>query len=208
MEAVTEELIAFFRMFTILYLVLVAYILVLSIAAYILASYSLYTLAKRRDVLKPWTAWIPVANGWLIGCISDCYRMQVLGDYTQRGREILKYSIMLIISCAALNSAEVVVAAAAEAFVIIDTVFTGFFLIFALSLVLGVLIFMIVVSVRYFTRYYKALYDIFRSCQGNLGLLYFLLSLLVPFAQPICLLLSRNKDYGIPKPKDTFCEEL
>ena len=194
--------------YIVVYSLLIGLGLALSVAAYILTSLSLYTIAKRRDLTKPWTAWIPIANGWLLGCISDCYRMQVLGDYTERGREILKHSIMMIISCAALYSVEIVVVVAAEAFVISDTVFTGFYLIFALSTVLGVLIFMIVVSVRYFIRYYKALYDIFRSCQGNLGLLYFLLSLLVPCAQPICLLLSRDKDYGIPKPKDTFCEEL
>lgn len=205
MESGTEQIAA---LFTAIYLGLMVLIVALGIASYILSSYSLYTLAKRRDMLKPWTAWIPIANGWLLGCISDCYRMQVLGDYTERGREILKHSIMMIISCVALYFAEIVVVVADAALDVADTVFTRFYLIFPLSMVLGVLIFMIVVSVRYFIRYYKALYDIFRSCQGNLGLLYFLLSLLVPCAQPICLLLSRDKDYGIPKPKDTFCEEL
>lgn len=35
---------------------------ILSLAAYVLTAYSLYTIAKRRGISNPWLAWIPVVD--------------------------------------------------------------------------------------------------------------------------------------------------
>ena len=36
--------------------------MVLSVACYVLEALSLYTIAQRRGIRKPWLAWIPVVN--------------------------------------------------------------------------------------------------------------------------------------------------
>ena len=46
----------------------------LGIAAYVLTSWALYTIADRRGIKNPWLSWIPVVNCWIIGSLSDQYR--------------------------------------------------------------------------------------------------------------------------------------
>jgi len=62
------------------------------IAAYVLTALGLYTIAKRRGIKRPWLAWIPVADMWLLGCISDQYR------YVARGQVQNKRKTMLILN--------------------------------------------------------------------------------------------------------------
>ena len=46
-------------------------------ACYILLSLGLYTLAKRRYIDRPWLAWLPIGNLWILGCLADQYRKVV-----------------------------------------------------------------------------------------------------------------------------------
>ena len=39
--------------------------LAIGVACYVLQALSLYSLAKRREINKPWLAWIPLANAWI-----------------------------------------------------------------------------------------------------------------------------------------------
>lgn len=72
-----------------------------SIASYVLLALGLYTMAKRRGIRNPWLAWIPVANLWLLGCISDQYL------YLTQGQNKAKRKLMLIL---AIVSAVLVIA--------------------------------------------------------------------------------------------------
>ena len=45
-----------------------------SIAAYILTAIAIYTVSRRRGLRNPWLAWVPVANVWLLGSLSDQYQ--------------------------------------------------------------------------------------------------------------------------------------
>ncbi len=47
---------------------------ILAIVGYVLGALGLYTIAKRRGINNPWLAWVPVADMWVLGCISDQYR--------------------------------------------------------------------------------------------------------------------------------------
>lgn len=42
-------------------------LLIIGIVIYIFSSISLYTMAKRRGMNRPWLAWIPIANSYLMG---------------------------------------------------------------------------------------------------------------------------------------------
>ncbi|WP_195268329.1 hypothetical protein [Eubacterium sp. 1001713B170207_170306_E7] len=42
-------------------------LLIIGIVLYIFSSISLYTMAKGRGMSKPWLAWIPIANSYLMG---------------------------------------------------------------------------------------------------------------------------------------------
>ncbi|MBQ9761699.1 MAG: hypothetical protein IJV82_01320 [Oscillospiraceae bacterium] len=62
---------------------------VLSIASYVLLALGLYTMAKRRGIRKPWLAWIPLVNLWLVGCLSDQFQYVALGQQKNRRKTLL-----------------------------------------------------------------------------------------------------------------------
>lgn len=70
---------------------------VLPIISYVLLALGLYTMAKRRGIRKPWLAWIPVANLWLLGCLSDQYQFVVMGQQKNRRKVLLTLTIIVTI---------------------------------------------------------------------------------------------------------------
>ena len=45
--------------------------MLLGIASYVLSAAAIYVISRRRGLHKPWLAWIPVVNVWLLGSQSD-----------------------------------------------------------------------------------------------------------------------------------------
>ena len=66
--------------------------LLLGIAAYVLRAIGIYTIAKRRNIKRPWFAWLPVVDAFLLGCISDQYR------YVVKGQNKNKRTILLVLN--------------------------------------------------------------------------------------------------------------
>ncbi len=69
----------------------------LAIASYVLMALGLYTVAKRRGIHKAWLAWIPVANVWLLGCVSDQYRQVAKGQVKNRRKLLLTLEIVVVV---------------------------------------------------------------------------------------------------------------
>ena len=65
--------------------------LVISLLSYVLTALAIYTIAKRRGLNKPWLAWIPVVDVWLLGSLSDQYQ------YVVRGRNRSKRKSLLVL---------------------------------------------------------------------------------------------------------------
>lgn len=59
------------------------------IASYILLSLGLSALAKRRAIDRPWLAWIPVGNLWILGCLADQYSTVVKGKQKANSKDRL-----------------------------------------------------------------------------------------------------------------------
>ncbi len=66
----------------------------MSVVGYVFTALALYTIAKRRGIKHPWLAWIPVANLWLLGCISDQYRYVTRGQVLTRRKSLLTLNIV------------------------------------------------------------------------------------------------------------------
>ena len=43
----------------------------ISVAIYVFTALSMHTIAQKRGIACPWLAWIPVANLWVLGSVSD-----------------------------------------------------------------------------------------------------------------------------------------
>lgn len=66
----------------------------LAIVSYVLLAWGLFTIAKRRGINKPWLAWIPVVNVWMLGCISDQYRQVARGQVKSKRKAMLTLAII------------------------------------------------------------------------------------------------------------------
>ncbi len=180
----------FLIVFIVLYIVLFAGV----IANYVLTSLSLYTIAKRRLIKKPWLAWIPVASVWTIGSIADDYDAKM--GINRKWRVFLLtlalvfYAIFIIAYVAIILMAfSFAMKAQFEAPSPQDVM--GLFI----PMYIGIIV-MAIFGMALTACNYICMFKIFESTVPQKALKYFLLSLLVPFAYAICLFLSRNQGYS------------
>lgn len=182
--------------------------ILIDVAAYIFTALALYTIAKRRGIQKPWLAWIPVVNVWVLGCISDQYRDVALGQVKYRRKTLLWLNIVMAALCAMILVAVLIVFS--EVALLILTNMTGTeemkqqvfevlnsTLPLLASMALAAIP-LIIVAVFYCVFYYTALHDLFKSCDPASATLFTVLSILIGISLPVFLFLCRNKDEGMP----------
>lgn len=174
------------------------------IAAYILTALALYTVARRRGIHKPWLAWIPVADVWLLGSISDQYRYVVKGEVKSKRKILLTLRIILSALCVAVVAAVMVMAFNAIGSVMYYSgqkqIWEAMF--GMLGTVLGLALPLIGVSIAYTIVYFMALYDVYTSMDPENSVLFLVLSILIPVTKPFFLFFNRNKDRGMPPRRD------
>lgn len=171
-------------------------------AMYVFLSLGLMTIAKRRGIEKPWFAWIPVVNSLLLGRIADDYDEKVAGEKNDYGKKCMISEIAA--SAAACIFATVAVVFAIFAVVLEDR---GYSIIFAVMIIIGFL--MMMVPVVFCAVYeFKALYRVFKSCDKENYVTYFVLSLIFGIGG-IFAFVCRNKDEGyiIPAEEPVIVEE-
>lgn len=173
------------------------------IAVYVFTALSLYTLASRRGISKAWLAWIPVANVWILGSLSDQYRYVVKGEVRSKRKWLLTLAIL---------QAVIYVVFVVLAVIIAGNAFFGMMShisehqlmnrimgpVFGL---LGMCIPLIGVAIAQAILYYMALYDVYTSCDTRNNVVYLVLSIIPgvsTIAKPLFLFLCRDKDEGMP----------
>ena len=178
----------------------------LSIAAYVLTALALYTLAQRRGLNRPWLAWIPVVNCWLLGSLSDQYRYVVKGEVKSKRKVLLVLNILstvigmaMVGICVAMViglAGDVIHGANEEA--IIRTAMGSVIGILGLCLPLAG------IAIAYAVIRYMALYDVYRSMDPSNCVLFTVLSILVSITEPFFLFFNRNKDLGMPPRRQEY----
>lgn len=176
---------------------------IFSLVCYILESLGLYTIAQRRQLKHPWMAWVPVANQYLLGCVSDQYQYVVKGKNTSRRKWLLVFSIVSIVMA-----------------VVFYVMYFGFYVKAAMMLsynlpeeqllreimtpmlgMLGIGLVMFAVSIAQLVFYYIALYDLYISCDRKNGVAFLVLSIVFTVTRPFFVFAVRNKDQGMPPRK-------
>ena len=165
-----------------------------SIAAYILTAIALYTISRRRGLANAWLAWIPVANAWLLGSLSDQYQYVVKGqDKTKR-----KWLLILNVLKAILLTMIVILAVVAAGSLIAGEPSEIMGLAVAL---LGLVLPLCAAAIALCVIRYMALFDIYRSVDPGNAVLYLVLSILFGPTEPFFLFFNREKDLGMPPKK-------
>ncbi len=171
-----------------------AYVLVLFVsmicmaACYVFQSIGLYAIAQRRKIRHGWLAWVPFGNMWILGSISDQYQYLVKGNIKGRRKILLGLNIgcvasyMFAMLCGVLG------------FLNQDAV------LFMLGYLLGALGYAVTIIIL-IVFMYIACYDLYRSCKPDDGVLFLVLSILIPVTLPIFVFACRNQDQGMPPRK-------
>lgn len=169
------------------------------IAAYILTAIAIYTISRRRGLRKPWLAWVPVLNCWLLGSISDQYQYVVKGENKNKRKWLLSLNIVkavLISSVTVLG----IVTAGGIIFSINDAemmrAING-----PLMAILGLALPLAAAGIALCVIRYMALYDVYRSMDPSNAVLYLVLSILFSPTEPFFLFFNREKDQGMPPRK-------
>lgn len=178
--------------------------MLLSIACYVLMSVAVYTIAKRRELKRPWMAWIPVANSWLLGSIADQYR------YVARGENKSKRKVLLNLSIASTVLGIVVCGSAVDVILKLTNVVINVYneeqilqsLIRPLMTIMGLSLPMLGVALAYIIVYYMTLWDIYQSLDPMNSTVYLVLSILFSVTIPFFLFFNRFKENGMPPRKE------
>lgn len=183
--------------------------MLISIAVYVFTALALHTIAKRRGINNPWLAWIPFANTWLLGCISDQYRALARGETKYRRRvllitEIITSVLAAVVGVMAFSMLINMLSFAQGNLENLDSMsdamsqqLLGTIAGPAVGMVLFALV-LLPVAIVHAVFGYIALHDIYKSCDPGNATLFLVLSILIGYAQPIFLFLCRNKDFGMP----------
>lgn len=181
---------------------------VVGLVFYVLMSWGMYAIAKRRGISKPWLAWLPYGNNWILGAIADHYNLMAKGKQTSKRKVLLGLSIGVLIPTAIIMVAYVVlimvalgqgttpVGSSAEAT-------AGLVLILLLLVMVLVLLVELAIALAYSVVMYIALFDLFRSCNPDTSVVFLVLSIVLGF-NALFVFLDRNKDLGMPAVEDGF----
>ncbi len=192
----------------------------LGVLVYILQALALYTIAQRRGIKKPWLAWIPMVNVWILGSVSDQYQYVVKRQVKNKRKMLLGLNIAITaIGSVVLIAAVWLLAVLMLMIISIPTIsdpetllsnlmyYAGNNIVLLNLLALaGILaIPLAVLSVIQTVYFYMAMYDVFRSCDPKNSTLYLALSLVGNFVVSgvycIFLMLCKDKDLGMPPRK-------
>lgn len=179
--------------------VILIYLLIIGIgiADYIVTSLGVYRLASRRQIQRPWWAWIPVVNDLLLGRITeDCD--------ARNGRKRKWSTVMLVLSLIYVGGGLlflvayfcVMLVAMTQAMIMngdpTGAIVVVFFVIMIAAVIWGL------AAAAYTACRYVCIYKVFESIAPEKTLKYFLLALLVPFAYGILLMKCCRKGYVEP----------
>ena len=164
---------------------------------YVIEGKALQMIVKRRGFSASWMAWIPFANAWLFGSISDQYQQKVNGRATNRGKILM---VLKIVIQAYSNVASILAGVAAGIVMILRMPTGGSVedLLLILLVAVGIeLLPMLVITTVYDVVVYIVCYDLYVSSKPKQAILFLILSILTP-ATPFLIYACRNSDEGLP----------
>ena len=204
----------------------------LGLVAYFLSAWALYTMAERRGIKKPWLAWIPFGKEWILGSLADQYRYVVNGEVKNKRKVLLWLDIAIsaiaslffvlfiwmvieyLLAAGSLMAGWISFFGETDPSLVMPMEMPGIgadTVLFLAVLMILLVIPMLVLAIIRTVWFYKALYDVFRSCEPNNGMLYLVISIVtglyVGGIEAIFLVICRDKDLGMPPRKTEVTQE-
>ena len=181
----------------------------LGIVSYILTALALYTVAKRRAIRNAWLAWIPLVRVWLLGSISDQYRYVVKGQIKSRRKVLLVLQITICLLGVALAAAGgvMVFRVVSSAAYSVSRAKMLAKLLSSIGMLVALALPIVGATIAYKVFYFITLYDVYTSMDPENNVLFLVLSILFPVAEPFFLFFNRNGDKGMPPRREVPVQE-
>ena len=193
-----EELGAVFGVFYMIYMLVV---IGMGIAAYVLRASGTYAIAKRRGISNPWLSWIPVADAWVLGSISDQFRYVTKGQIKSKRKILLTLNIVAVVIgvvAYVVMFAGLIGMAMEEGVYLEDEALA---MNQAMDMIAGMLGYVLVVgglSLATAIIRYMALYDLYTSVNPPYNVVFLVLSIIFNITEPFFIFFNRKKDLGMP----------
>ena len=165
-------------------------------AAYIFMSLGLYKMAKSRWIRKPWLAWLPLGNLWILGSISDQYQYVAKGEIKNRRKTLLWLGIAAFVFMMALEGLTFF-AALMQIKLSVESL-RGIVVSFGM---LGLSVLLAIAAVWLTVEIFISLYDLYVSCDPENATMFLVLSIVFSITMPFFVFACRNKERGMPPRK-------
>lgn len=167
------------------------------IATYVLSAVAIYAISRRRGLRKPWLAWVPVLNIWLLGSLSDQYQYVVNRQNKSKRKWLLALGIlMLVFAIVFLVMALATLDGAMRNFGNPHRLMSN--VMGPAMAMMGLMLPLLAVVIAYYVIRYMALYDVFKSMDPQNCVLFLVLSILFQPTEAFFLFFNRSKDAGMP----------
>lgn len=179
--------------------------MLVGLLTYGLTAYALYSMAKSRGIVLAWLAWIPVANLWILGSLSDQYQYVACNEIRSRRKWLLVLNVLTKILGSAMTSAVFGVG-----FRTLMSILTGSSqdmissIMTPLLVMIGMVVPLVSLVIAKTVLYYMALYDVYRSCDPDNCVLFLVLSMIFGITKPFFLFANRNKELGMPPRRNAY----
>lgn len=173
---------------------------ILSLVTYIFSSLGFYTLAKRRGILHPGLAWVPVCGArWIMGSLADQYA-SLTGSKLRCSRHILLWGELVLTAAS--------IPLLVSAIQLLAATLAGQDMSMQLMQLNGVQTLLNLASIALSVMIYIALYKVYKSCDPKHATLFLVLSIIFSITMPFFVFACRNKDLGMPQPEGGDGEQL
>lgn len=189
------------------YAVTLALTLGFSLLMWILRSLGLYTAAHRRGIKNPWMAWVPVAELWILGSLSDQYHYVAQGKVKNRRKWLIAVTILHALAVVAYFVVMVISVfnAMQQIFPMIQQGMLSIDPRQVLELMGPVGVMGPIVSGVYLwlnILQWMCLHSYFASADPGNKTVYTVIGILISVTMPFFIFICRNKDGGMPPRKE------
>ena len=171
---------------------ILAVVLAVALAFWILRSVVLHKIAKRRGIRHAWMAWIPIGGQWVLGSVSDQYQHLVQGKITSRRKILLVLNVVSL--AVGLGGGILTILQAIAAQTEVAVVAWGFAELGTSLLTWGV-------GIAAMVFCHICNYDLYRSCDPKNAVVFLVLGIILPVTEPFFYFACRKKDLGMMPPR-------
>lgn len=167
-----------------MYVFVMALALAPAVLEYVINSRGLYCHGKKMGMENSWIAWIPVVNAWLLGKIAS------KADEKRGIKKAWHWTLLILNLCTIAVTVVFYVS-----FIVIAVLTEWYFdeeLFFILYLVI---IPLMILAIVYTVCYYICLYKLYENALPEKSIKYLIISIIVPYGEGVCLILSAGKGY-------------